>query len=159
MRREYLCIEIAAYAADLAAVASAMVLLELFGKSGYVTAIFSSTALGWSAFFGGLLALAFGAWLSLFQLNTDEFGTWLEWKGVGASISRAFLFHAATFLVGAAVMLLSSVSHREVLGRIQLSMVLLAAINTLTLGLLIYQVLRLQSVFRLEWRKHGDGSP
>ena len=135
----------------------AALIYALVWKSGYIAQAINfvlESSAAWSTFFGVLLASAVAAWLVLFQFNADDFGAWLEWKGANSIYSFAFLFNVLLFaLTTVLTLLLTFLKGPQLIVQVALYFIILGLINTFTLAKIVYQLTRLQAVFRLEFKK------
>lgn len=111
------------------------------------------TAGPWATFFGVMLAGAMAARLVLFNLNSGDFSSWLEWKKVGGIYSAVFLFNLLLFLLVTVlnVFLISIkgtwLSFGAVFG------IIFGLINSLSFPVFVYHLCRLQAKFNFEFKR------
>lgn len=107
-----------------------------------------------AAFLGLFLTFVLGSWLVLFQFS-DEFGAWLEWRGVRGLLSTAFLIHAFALIFAMGFIGASNLTDAPVILRLTGFFVVIGGLNILTAMFLVHQLVRLQSCFKLERKRIG----
>lgn len=123
-----------------------------FGVLDKAIALIRSFATPLSSIFGLFFGCVFAAWLVLFQFS-DEFGAWLEWRGVRGLISTAFLLHLSVFVVATLFTYIINTKSNPAFSRATYFVVCIGTLNMLSSMLLIHNLIKLQSVFKYERKK------
>jgi len=141
------------YIIEFVVAALVFVALWQLGWLASVRRFTDDSAVSWATVFGMMFAGAMAARLVFFNLNSGDFGAWLEWKGLNGLFSCGFLFNVLLFLILTVTNVVIVYVKGTWLTYFGVFMGVLGLINSVTFPFLIYQLSRLQAVFNLEFKK------